>query len=125
MGIPIEIGIYFSIISFFLLIFIGMLLFINPDFNKAIFAFILCFVNGIVSVVATVGFLAMDIYGFDASGALVSNSIADMYPLGMIFLAFVYFSIIFALYSIYLMYKKPWIQAMETYGIRRVPWYLE
>jgi len=107
MGIPIEIGIYFSIISFFLLIFIGMLLFINPDFNKAVFALILCFVNGIVSIVATVSFLVMDIYGFNASGALVSNVTADMYPLGMIFLGFIYFTIIFAFFAIWIMYKKP------------------
>lgn len=125
MGIPLEIGIFFAFMSMFLLILIGMLLFIEPDFNKSIFALILCFINGVISVVAAVSFMAIDIYGFDSSGELVSNPTADMYPLGMIFYAFVYFSVIFALYSVYLLYNKPWRQAVESYGKRKLPWYLE
>lgn len=125
MGIPIEISMFFALISLFLLILTGMLLFIDPDFNKSIFALILCFINGIISAVAAFGFMAMDIYGFTSSGVLVSNSIADMYPLGMIFFAFIYFSVIFALYSVYMLYKQPWKQAIASHGIRRTPWYLE
>jgi hypothetical protein len=125
MGIPLEISIFFAFLSIFLLILIGMLLFIDPDFNKSIFALILCFINGVISTVAAVGFMAMDIYGFDSSGVLVSNSIADMYPLGMIFYVFIYFSVMFALYAVFLLYKKPWKQVMQSYGIRRTPWFLE
>lgn len=122
MGIPIEIGIYFSIVSFFILILIGMLLFIDPDFNKSIFALILSFINGIVSAVAALSFMGMDIYGFDSAGELVSNVIADMFPLGMIFWAFVYFSAIFGLYAVMLLFKKPW---KESFEVKKVPWYLE
>jgi hypothetical protein len=124
MGIPIEIVMFFALISLFLLILIGTLLFIDPDFNKSIFALILCFINGVISVVAAVGFMAIDIYGFDSSGVLVSNSIADMYPLGIIFYVFVYFSIVFGLYSIFLLYKKPWAAVPASYG-KTLPWYLE
>lgn len=122
MGIPIEIGIYFSIISFFVLILMGMLLFIDPDFNKSIFALILSFINGVISAVAALSFMAMDIYGFDSSGTMVSNVTADMFPLGLIFWAFVYFSAIFGIYAISLLFKKPWKGAFE---VKKIPWYLE
>ena len=121
MGIPIEYGIYFSLISLLLMILILTLLFNEPNFNKSIMAIILSFFNLIFSIIATYSFMVVDIYGFDYTGTLVSNPVADFYPFGLIFMLFAIFSVLTILYALYLLYQKPWEAVIK----KKLPWYME
>lgn len=122
MGIPIDFTIIFMLISLVLLLITIMFLFLDPDFNKAIAALILCAINIIFSYAAAYSFIIVSIYGFDSSGVLVENNMYELFPFAMIFVVFVYISLILSFYAIYLCYKKPWEEVLKSYGMRPM-WY--
>ncbi len=108
MGFPVTYHIIFVMLSIVFFIMVMLLLFIDVTFDRAIAAFILCFINGVVSGVASAGFFAFDLFGFDASGVLVSNMVSDYAFLGIVFIIFVYMSVILMVYCLWVFYKKPW-----------------
>ena len=122
MGIPLEFVIYFSFISLFLTLLTLALLFIEPNFNKAVFAIIVSFINGIFSYIAGLNFTVIDLYGYDYTGAIVSNNTSDFYMYSIIFFVFTYFSIAFILYGVYLLSAKPWKQATHKTSIAKDYW---
>lgn len=126
MAIPLDLTLVYTIIAFILFLLIGFLLFLDePTILKTSFALILCFVNGLFSYMTAYTYFAVDLYGFDATGTVVSNPISELAPFGLLFIAFAYFSIVFALFCIYLFYLTPWKKAVESYNIRKNPWYEE
>jgi len=124
MVIPLEITLVYTIISLFLFLFIGILLFMEePTILKTSFALILCFINGVFSYMTALTYFGIDLYGFDSTGTVVSNPVYDLAPFGMFFLMFAYFSIIFSLYCLYLFYMKPWNEMLKSYNLQNNPWY--
>lgn len=124
MVIPLEITLVYTIIALLLFLIIGMLLFMEEvTILKTSFAFMLCFINGIFSYMTAYTYFAIDLYGFDSTGVVVSNPVYELAPFGMFFLIFSYFSIIFMFYCLYLFYMKPWNEILKTYNLHRNPWY--
>ena len=124
MVIPLEITLIYTIISLFVFLFIGILLFMEEQtILKTSFAFILCFINGVFSYMTCLSYFGIDLYGFTNEGVVVSNPMYDLAPFGMFFLMFSYFSIIFALYCLYMFYLKPWDEMMKSYNLQNNPWY--
>lgn len=124
MVIPLEITLVYSIITLFLFLFTGVLLFMEePTILKTSFAFILCFINGVFSYMTAYTYFAIDLYGFDSTGTVVSNPMYELAPFGMFFLLFSYFSVILCFYCLYLFYMKPWNEMLESYNLHRNPWY--
>lgn len=124
MVIPLEITLVYTIIALLLFLIIGMLLFMEEaTILKTSFAFMLCFINGVFSYMTAYTYFAIDLYGFDSSGVVVSNPVYELAPFGMFFLIFSYFSIIFMFYCLYLFYMKPWNEMLKTYNLHRNPWY--
>ena len=122
MGIPYDLAIWFMTVSILLLLITIILLFREPDFNAAIAAMIICFINVVLSFSAAYSLFVTNIYGFTTSGTLVENNTTDLLPFGMIFLIFGYISLVFVFYAIFLCYKKPWEEAVKSYG-KRLYWY--
>lgn len=108
MGIPVEYHMLFCMLSIVLFIITLALLFIQPTFNQVTAAFILCFLNAVVSAVAGAGFFAFDLYGYDTAGAVVTNVVNEYDFLGLIFVILAYISILLLFYCVYLWYEKPW-----------------
>jgi len=124
MVIPLDITLVYSILALIMFLVIGYLLFMEePTINKTSFALMLCFINGIFSYMTAYTYFAIDLYGFDSTGTVVSNPMYELAPYGMFFLVFAYFSIMFSLYCLYLFYMKPWNEMLKTYNIHRTPWY--
>lgn len=121
--IPIEFTILFSVMSLSILILILVLEFIEPNFNKSIFAIILSFINIPISYIACMSYFVFDLYGYTTSGTLVSNPVVDMFPIGIIFLLFAYLNILLFLYGLYLLYKKPWKELMKIHNMDEGYWY--
>ena len=116
MGIPIEYHMLFCMLSIMFFIMILSLLFIQPTFNQTTAAFILCFLNIVISLVAGAGFFAFDLYGYDNTGTLVTNVVNDYDFLGLIFIILAYISLIMLFYCIYLWYEKPWVTVKKIEG---------
>jgi len=124
MVIPLDITLVYSILALIMFLVIGYLLFMEePTINKTSFALMLCFINGIFSYMTAYTYFAIDLYGFDSTGTVVSNPMYELAPYGMFFLVFAYFSIMFSLYCLYLFYMKPWNEMLKTYNMHRNPWY--
>ena len=124
MAIPLDITIVYTIIALLLFLIIGVLLFLEEQtILKTSFALMLCFINTVFSYMTAYTYFAIDIFGFNSAGEVVSNPMYELAPFGLFFLMFSYFSIIFALFCLYLFYLKPWEKAMETYNLRSNPWY--
>lgn len=125
MVIPLEITIIYTIIAFVLLLLIGELLFLEEEQTilKTSFAFMLCFINGVFSYMTAYTYFAIDLYGYDSTGTVVSNPMYELAPFGILFVVFAFFSIIFSFYCLYLFYMKPWNEMIKTYNLHRNPWY--
>lgn len=124
MVIPLDVTIIYTILALFLFLFIGILLFMEePTILTTSFALILCFINGVFSYMTAYTYFAIDLYGFTTEGVVVSNPMYELAPFGMFFLMFAYFSILFAMYCLYLFYLKPWNKMLESYNLHRTPWY--
>lgn len=124
MVIPLDVTLIYTVMSFIIFLIIGILLFMEePTILKTSFAFILCFINTVFSFMTCLTYFGIDLYGFTASGEVVSNPMYELAPFGMFFLALSYFSIIFMFYCLYLFYMKPWNEMIKTYNLHRNPWY--
>ena len=124
MVIPLDLTLVYSILTLILFLIIGILLFMEePTILKTAFAFMLCFINGVFSYMTAYTYFAIDLYGFDSSGTVVSNPMYELAPFGLFFLLFSYFSIILSLYCLYLFYMKPWNETLKMYNIHNNPWY--
>lgn len=124
MAIPIEMTMLYTIISVILFLLVGLLLFYDkPTFNTTVFAFMLSFINILFSIIATFSYFGIDIYGFTSEGELVSNPTVEIASFGLVFLLFVYISVMLTFYCLYLFYEKPWVYAMESYGKKKPMWY--
>lgn len=124
MAIPLDVTLVYTILSLFLFLIICVLLFIEEQtLLKTCFAFILCFVNGVFSYMTAYTYFAVDLYGHDYLGEVVSNPIYELAPFGMFFILFAYFSIVFGLYCLYLFYLKPWNEMLKAYNLQNNPWY--
>ena len=124
MIIPLDVTLIYTILSIFLFLLIGFLLFLEEQtILTTSFALILTFVNGIFSYMTAYTYFGIDLYGFDSTGTVVSNPMYELAPFGILFLMFAYFSIIFALYCLYMFYLKPWEQMKKSYNLRENPWY--
>ena len=95
-------------LSVALFFFIILLMFIKPSFNTTVAAFILCFIEIVLSFIAGLGFFSIDFLSYDSTGALISNPIMEYDFLGYIFFGLSYLSLVFLLYCIYMFYEKPW-----------------
>ena len=124
MVIPLDITLVYTILSLFLFLFIGVLLFMEEQtILKTSFAFILCFVNGVFSYMTSLTYFGIDLYGFTTEGVVVSNPMYELAPFGLFFMVFSYFSIVFGLYCLYLFYLKPWEEMLKSYNLQNNPWY--
>ena len=124
MVIPLDITILYTIIVLILFLITGVLLFMEkPTILITSFAFILCFVNGVFSYMTAYTYFAIDLYGYDSTGTVVSNPMYELAPFGLFFLMFSYFSVIFMFYCLYLFYMKPWNEMLDSYNLGNNPWY--
>ena len=124
MVIPLDITIVYTIVTLILFLIVGFLLFLeDPTILKTSFALMLCFINAVFSYMTAYTYFAIDLYGYDSSGEVVSNPMYELAPFGMFFLLFSFFSIIFSLYCLYLFYMKPWNEMLKTYNLHNNPWY--
>lgn len=105
---PVTYHIFFIILSITLFLLIIGLYFIKTNFDRAIAGIILSFLNILISYIAGQGFFALGFYGYDANGILVNNRVIEYQMLGFIFFILAYISIIFIIYGIWLLYKKPY-----------------
>ena len=100
--------IIFMVMVFILFIISIFLLFVDTNFEKAVAAFILIFLNFILCAVVSLGFGAIDVYGYDSSGNLVTNVYSDMYYFIIVFWVLGYINIMLLFYCVYIFYRKPW-----------------
>ena len=124
MVIPLDVTLVYTILALFMFLIVGFLLFMEePTVLKTSFAFMLCFVNTVFSYMTAYTYFAIDLYGFDSSGVVVSNPMYELAPFGLFFWVFSYFGIIFMFYCLYLFYMKPWNETLKMYNMHRNPWY--
>lgn len=114
--IPIDYHLTLVFLSIIFFVITLMLLFINPDFNKTIAAMLLSFINIAVSFIAGIGFFSVDFYGYDTTGTIVSNYNYEMSSIGILFIGITYICVLFLLYSLYLLYEKPWDAVRKIEG---------
>ena len=108
--------ILFLVMTFILFIISIFLLFIETSFEKAVAAFILILFNFILCGIVSLGFGAIDVYGYDASGELVANVYGDMYYFIIIFWILSWINVMLLFYCVYLFYRKPWEEFKEHKG---------
>lgn len=108
--------ILFLVMTFILFIISIFLLFIETNFEKAVAAFILIIFNFVLCGIVSLGFGAIDVYGYDSTGALVANVYSDMYYFIIVFWILGYINIMLLFYCVYLFYRKPWEEYMHREG---------
>lgn len=106
--VPIDYHILFLAMSFIVFILTIMLLFVEASFEKAVGAFILCSFNIVLSLLCAFIFSAVDLYGYDTTGAVVHNVSGGMNILSFIYIIMIYINILLMVYCGYLFIKKPW-----------------
>lgn len=125
MGIPLDMALIFMILCVILLLISIFLLFYAPSFNSAITGIIISFINLLFSYATVFSLLGLDLYGIDYTGEIVSNMEGDFYPFAIIFVLFVFLNALFTFYGLYLLYAKPWKEAIKSYGPQKRIWYEE
>ena len=90
-----------------------LLMFIDATLEKAVAAFIFCAFNIILNLLVAYLFTAVDLYGYDTTGAVVHNVYGGMWSLSFIYVIMVYINIMLMVYCTYLFIRKPWT---EMYG---------
>lgn len=123
MGIPLDILLVFLVIAIALFLMTLFLLFDEPTFGKTIIAIFLSFINSTFNFLTGLSFFGVDLFGFDASGELVSNPVYDFMMFGIFFIFLTYLCVLFLLYGIYLLYIQPWYEVERTYRKKKDPWY--
>ena len=104
----IEYHLIFMIMVFILFMISILLLFVDVTLEKAIAANIFTVVNFILCAIVSLGFGAIDAYGYDANGVLVTNIYSEMYYFIYVFWAMGYINIMILFYCVYIYYRKPW-----------------
>ena len=104
----IEYHLIFMIIIFLFFMISILLLFIDVTLERAIAANIFTVVNFILCSIVSLGFGAINVYGYDADGLIVNNIYGDMYYFIYVFWAMGYINIMILFYCVYVYYKKPW-----------------
>ena len=112
----IEYHLIFMIIIFILFVISILLLFIDTSLEKAVAANIFIMVNFILCAIVSLGFGAIDVYGYNSDGVLVANIYGDMYYFIYIFWAMGWINIMLLFYCVYIYYRKPWEQYMKGEG---------
>lgn len=115
MEIPLDYHILFLAMTFMLFLICIFLLFIESTFEKTIACFILSMLNFVMCGLVSLGFGAIDLYGYDSTGAVVHNVYSDMYPFIYIYWIFGYINIMLLFYCVYIFYKKPWDDYEKQY----------
>ena len=105
--------ILFLAMSFVIFIITIFLIFVETNLEKAVGAMILCMFNFILCIIVGYVFSAVDIYGYDSTGAVVHNIEASMYPFTYLYLVMGWINIMLMVYCGYLFIRKPWT---EVYG---------
>ena len=100
--------IIFLVMTFVLFIISVFLLFVDASFEKAVAAFILIMFNFTLCLLVSMGFGAIDVYGYDSDGALVANVYSDMYYMIIVFWILAWINVMLLFYCVYLFYRKPW-----------------
>ena len=113
LGIPIDYHILFLAMSFIIFILTIILLFVEASFEKAVGAFILCCFNIVLCLLCAFIFSAVDLYGFDTTGATVHNIYGGMNILSIIYVVLIYINILLMVYCGYLFIRKPWEEMFE------------
>ena len=113
MNVPMDYHILFLAMSFIVFIITIFLLFIDTNFEKAVGAMILCLFNLVLNMLVGYIFNAVDIYGYDSTGAVVHNIEASMNPLAYLYVIMAWINIMLMVYCGYLFIRKPWT---EVYG---------
>lgn len=112
MEIPLDYHILFLTMTFVLFIISIFLMFIDVTLEKAVAAFILLLFNFVICGIVSLGFGAIDLYGFDSTGAVVHNVYTNMWPFIYLYWMIGYINIMLLFYCVYIFYKKPWEQYM-------------
>lgn len=113
MNIPMDYHILFLAMSFIVFIITIFLIFVETNLEKAVGAMILCMFNIVLCIICGYIFAAVDIYGYDSTGALVHNIESSMHPLIYLYLVMGWINICLMIYCGYLFIRKPW---SEVYG---------
>jgi len=114
MEFAIDYHMIFMVLSFMLLMLSVLLLFIDSSFEKTVASNIFIVFNFILCLLVSMGFGAIDFYGYDSSGNLVHNINSGMHPFIYIFWIIGYINIMLLFYCVYIYYKKPWDDYINT-----------
>jgi len=106
--IPMDYHLLFLAMGFIVFIITIFLLFVDTTFEKAVASFILCSFNIVLSFLCAFIFGAVDIYGYDSTGAIVHNIHGGMSSLSFIYVVMIYINIMLMVYAVYLFIRKPW-----------------
>jgi hypothetical protein len=90
-----------------------LLLFIEATFEKAAGAMILLMFNMVLCILVGYVFTAVDIYGYDTTGAVVHNVYYGMHSLSWLYVTLFYINLMLMVYCGYLFIQKPWEQVMD------------
>jgi len=112
MEIPIDYHILFLAMIFVLLIITIFLLFVDAELEKTVGAFILIMINVVFCLIAAFMFTAIDLYGYDTTGAIVHNVYSGMHYLSMLYVILMYVNFMLLVYCGYLFIRKPWERVM-------------
>jgi len=110
MEMPIDYHLIFMIMSFIIFIISLFLLFIETTLEKTVAANILIMFNIILCIIVSLSFGAIDMYGYDSTGAVVHNVYSELYPFIYLYWVLGYVNIMLLFYCAYHYYKKPWEQ---------------
>lgn len=113
MNVPMDYHLLFLAMSFVIFIITIFLIFVDTNMEKAVGAMILCMFNLVLCIIVGAIFSAVDIYGYDSTGAVVHNIESSMYPLNYLYLVMGWINILLMVYCSYLFIRKPWT---EVYG---------
>ena len=114
-GFPIDYHILFIGMAFILMIITVFLLFVDNTKEKTIAAMLFAGINYIFCIVNSMGFFAIDFYGFTTNGILVHNPSAGLFRLFAIFFLLVFVNIALLFYCWYL-WVNEWKIEAPTYS---------
>jgi len=81
----------------------------DTNLEKAVAGFILCSFNIVLSLLCAFIFSAVDLVGYDASGAVVHNLEGSMYPMTVVYVVLIWINVMLMVYASYLFIRKPWV----------------
>lgn len=108
MEVLMEYHMLFMAMAFCLFILTLFLLFYDPSKERVIAAMIVIGFNLNLCWINALSFFAINIYGFDTSGVLVTNAYHDMYMFFAVFFGLFFTNVALLFYCPYLIGKQPW-----------------